>query len=295
MTGRTRIIAAVICGAALVGGAAWAGQPAASRVGAPAWGAAGPAAAPVMELAQLVKVGPLLQVVATEGARHGLSLEGSLFPGKGGEGWAREVRRIQSPERLAGILLDELESGIRDEDLPEAKAFFGSNLGRRITDREVEMRLAMLDAEVEAEAMSTSAALRAQARDRAALIDRLIDALDLVTANVSGGMNANFAFYRGLGDGGALGKRLTEGEMLGMVRQQEGQIRRTTARWLKAYLTVAYQPLTDEDLERYIAFSVTPAGQRYTAAMGRAYGAVFERTSYELGRAAARYMAAEDA
>jgi hypothetical protein len=196
---------------------------------------------------------------------------------------------------LLTILVETLDAQMRGEDITRAKAFFATSLGKRITAREVEMRRAMLDAEVEAGAISAAATLREEAAGRAKLIDTLIDTLDLVTANVSGGMNANFAFYRGLGDGGALTERLTERDMLAMVRDQEAQIRETTGRWLRAYLTVAYEPLTDAEIERYIDFSSTPSGQRYMAAMGQAYGAVFERTSYDLGRAAARYMVAEDA
>jgi hypothetical protein len=297
MTGRTRIMAAVLFGAALIGGAAWAEPRMASEVRGAGATAPAEAARPATarQVARLVRVGPLLQVVATEGARHGLGLEQSLFPGKGGKGWAREVARIQSPDRLLAILVAKFERGMRGEDLSAAEAFFASSLGQRITARELEMRRAMLDAEVQAGAISAAATLREERAGRAALIDRLIETLDLVTANVLGGMNANYAFYRGLGDGGALEERLTERDMLSMVRGQESQIRETTSRWLRAYLTMAYAPLSDADIERYIDFSRTPAGRRYMTAMGQAYGAVFERTSYDLGRAAARYMVAEDA
>ena len=138
------------------------------------------------------------------------------------------------------------------------------------------------------------ATLLAAESPRAVLIDQLIDTLDLLATNVSGGMNANFAFYRGLADGGALAKRLAESEMLAMVREQEPEIREATQSWLRAYLMLAYTPLSDDELGKLVAFAATSAGKRYNAAMFEGFGRVFETTSYALGRAAARYMVATD-
>jgi hypothetical protein len=51
------------------------------------------------------------------------------------------------------------------------------------------------------------------------------------------------------------------------------------------FLTLTYQPLSDADLQAYIAFSKTPAGQRVNAAMFQAYDALFDEISRDLGRA----------
>jgi hypothetical protein len=263
---------------------------------APGAGEAAMAPAPVSvpELLGIVDTRAMMQIVATEGARHGLTLEAQLFPGKGGDAWAREVARIQDHDRLLDIVGDVLGDELRVGDAGAAAAFFASDLGQRIVSREVAARRAMLDAAVEAEAKQAGAMLREAETPRAALIGELIGALDLVSTNVSGGMNANFAFYRGLGDGGALRERLTEADMLAMVREQADSIRASTEAWLRAYLAMAYAPLTDRELAEYVAFARTDAGRRYSAAMFASYGRVFEATSYELGRAAARFMEATD-
>ncbi|MBM2576535.1 DUF2059 domain-containing protein [Jannaschia sp. Os4] len=245
------------------------------------------------ELAEWTQIGPLVQIVATEGARHGIGLEKSLFPGRGGAEWAELVSRIQSPDRLRGMLLDTVQQAVRDADLDAIHDFYGSALGQRIAAREVEARRMMLDAKVEQGAMDAAAKPRGD-DVRAGQIDELIDALDLVTANVSGGLNANFAFYQGLGDGGAMKSRMTESELLAMVWGQEDDIRRATSQWLKAHLTLAYAPLADDELDAYIDFARTPEGKRYSAAMFEGFGEVFEATSYELGRAAAEFMGRQD-
>jgi hypothetical protein len=285
MNKKARIAATLLLGVALASGAARA-----EDAKKPVNGVA------VMQadLLTLTKVGSLMQVVATEGARHGMALERSLFPGKGGEGWRREVARIQTPERLTPMIGDSLSEMLRPGDWEAASAFYATPLGQRVIQREVDARRAMLDGDVEAAARDASATMLETEAPRAVLIDGLMDALDLVAANVSGGMNANFAFYRGLADGGALAERFAETEMLAMVREQEEEIRISTETWLRAYLTKAYAPLSAEELSEYVAFATTPAGKRYNAAMFDGFGRVFEKTSYDLGRAAARFMVSTD-
>ena len=295
MTGRQKLIAGMICGAALIGGAAWAGDGGSTT---PRGAQTAPLAAGGTEVAELLvaaRLGPLMQIVATEGARHGLGLEDALFPGRGGTAWASAVSRIQSPDRLTEMLAATIAVALRDGDMTAALAFYASPLGARIAEREVASRRAMLDADVEASALDASAADTDEPSGRAALVRELIETLDLVSANVVGGLNANYAFYRGLGDGGALSKRLTERQMLAMVWSQEDEIRAVTSRWLVAHLTLAYAPLSDRELRDYIDFSSSDTGRRLSAAIFAGFGRVFEETSYELGRAAARFIAMTDA
>ncbi|MEM9797004.1 MAG: hypothetical protein AAF919_10965 [Pseudomonadota bacterium] len=295
MTKRDRLFTAMLCSVAILGGGAQAQTAAPGPSTVSTAGPVAPAAGPIAALIEAARMEPLMRVVATEGARHGLGLEATLFPGKGGDSWSRAVSQIQSPDRLLPILRESLRTELRQEDMATVTSFLTGDLGQRIVQREVVARREMLDRQVEAEAKKTSAALWKDGADRAALIEEMIDTLDLVTVNVSGGLNANFAFYRGLADGGALKKRLTEREMLAMVWSQEDDVRRATRNWLRAYLTLAYAPLVDQDLRDYVDFAMTSAGRRYMAATFRGFGNVFEQTSYDLGRAAAQHMLQDDA
>lgn len=293
MTHKGRMLATVICGALALGGTAMAEGTGTTVTDA----AAGmPSTDAVFaRLAEITQRGALVQIVATEGTRHGLGLEDALFPGRGGADWKRLVGRIQAADRLHDMMAETFRTAMRPADLSAVEAFFASDLGRKVAAREVTSRRLMLDSDVEAGAMRASATLAKRDDARAALIDGLIESLDLVTANVSGGLNANFAFYKGLGEGGALKKRMTESEMLAMVWGQEEQIRQATRAWLRAHLTLAYAPLSDAELGDYAAFMATPEGRRYSSAMFEGFGAVFETTSYELGRAAAEFMLRQDA
>jgi hypothetical protein len=245
----------------------------------------------LLEAAQLASI---MNVVATEGARHGVGLEAALFPGQGGRAWATEVAAIQSPERLIGMLEQSLSDHLADETLGQALDFYHTDLGARIAMREYSARQAMLDSEIEAGAMQTAATLVQTGTKRAEMVRELIETLDLVTSNVMGGLNANFAFYRGLGDGGAMRKSLTERDMLALVYDQEDDVRATTQRWLHGYLMLAYTPFSDDELQAYLDWAASPAGRKLSAALFAGFGEVFEATSYELGLAAARYMKMTD-
>jgi hypothetical protein len=246
-------------------------------------------------LLQAAGIGQLMQIVATEGARHGMKLEDTLFPGKGGRAWERVVGAIQAPEHLRDKIGAVLAEELSPRDIATALAYLNEGPGKRIVGREVQVRREMLDAPGAGGMEAVSEHAIELDDTRSALLAELIGSLDLVTANVSSGLNANLAFYRGLADGGAMKKRLTESEMLDMVWSQQDEVRSATETWLEGYLTRAYAPLDDSDLREHIAFASTPSGQRYFSAMFMGFGKVFEETSYDLGRAAAGFIVAEDA
>ena len=102
-------------------------------------------------------------------------------------------------------------------------------------------------------------------------------------------------FVRGafMAAGGAFAQPMSESDMLAEVWGQESAIRQETADWLFPFLTLAYQPLTDADLDSYIAFSVSAAGKKANAAIFAAFDAMFVHVSQELGQSAARLMAGQ--
>jgi hypothetical protein len=173
-------------------------------------------------------------------------------------------------------------------------AFFESDLGRRVVTLEVSARRAMLDEAVDDAAKATMQSMMAKSDPRLALIRDFIEAGDLIEANVAGGLNANLGFYRGMVAGGAIAEATDEAAMLADVWGQEATIRHDTTEWLLSYLALAYQPLSDEDLVAYTAFSESPAGRSLNAALFAAFDAMFVDVSQELGHAAAVKMAGQD-
>jgi hypothetical protein len=108
--------------------------------------------------------------------------------------------------------------------------------------------------------------------------------------NVAGALSANLAFMQGMAQTGAYGTAPPESDLMQDVWAQEGQIRDDTQGWLRAYLGLAYQPLTEAELDAYIAFMESPAGQRLNAALFVGFDQVFRQVSRDLGRSAGLAM-----
>lgn len=259
-----------------------------------------PAGDPVAEItvdrmAEVMRLGDLFQVLRDEGLAHGAGLETDMFPSGGGQGWRDELSAIYDAPRLQAAFTDALKADLsaQPETLEAIVAFFGTDLGQRIVGLEIEARRTFLDTAAE-EAARVAAEDASAARDpRVALIDRMIEAGDMLEMNVAGAMSGSLAFSTGMADAGAYGA-MPRDQILSDVWGQEDQIRADTSTWLHAYLGLAYAPLTEAELETYVEFWESPAGQRLNAALFTAFDSVFRQVSLDLGRAAGRAMLGRD-
>ena len=258
--------------------------------------AGGPVTAKITELTETTKIGPLFDVLGEEGIAYGKSLEADMFPGSGGARWDAAVAAIYDVpalrQRFDAALTDKLAAD--PAAIAEMIGFFGSDLGQRIVSLEIDARRALLDDGVEEAAQVTADTMRAERNPRIDLITRLADANDLIEMNVAGSLTGSLAFLQGMTREGLQGSDADEDQMMSDVWSQEDQVRTDTTTWLYSYLALAYQPLSDADLEAYIAFSETPAGQKLNTALFSAFEVVFTRVSYDLGRAAIRAMQGSD-
>ncbi len=236
----------------------------------------------------------MIGIMREEGLAYGEQIAADLFGGGGGPKWETSVDAIYDAARMDAALREGLAEALSQDTAGTIRDFFTSETGRRIVGLEVSARRALLDEAVEEASKATAAAEIAEGTPLAAQVARFVAANDLVETNVVGALNANYAFYRGLAGGGAFPGAMSEEEMLADVWSQEPQIRESTTEWVNSFLLMAYQPLTAEELESYIAFSETPAGQRLNRALFSAFDALFEDISLALGLAASRYMAGQD-
>lgn len=253
-------------------------------------------AARVAALSDTMMMGQVMQVMRDEGLAYGRTLEDEMFAGNGGERWKAIVATIYDPDQMRARFDRALaqELAVSGGDLTPVEAFFGSGQGQRILQLEIDARRAMLDPAVEDAAKVAWADMADAGGARAQAIRRFAEANDLIESNVTGALNANLAFYRGLSEAGSFPEDMTEDQMLRDVWDQEPQIRTETENWLFPYLALAYQPLADGDLDAYIAFSETEAGKRMNAALFVAFDVVFTQISEDLGKAAALQMQGED-
>jgi hypothetical protein len=251
-------------------------------------------AAGAQALADALGMDDLLPIMREEGLVYADELAADMFPGRTGGFWDAEVDRIYRVDRMEEAMVATLAAELDGAEIAALRDFFESDLGRRIVGLEVSARRALLDPAVEEASRAALERLRDEAPGRMALLRRFVEANDLVEQNVVGALNSNLAFYRGLADGEAFDGTLSEEDMLRDVWAQEPEIRSETVEWVYSYLGMAYRPLEDAALERYVALSETPEGVALNAALFAGFDRMFNRISRELGRAAARMMAGED-
>lgn len=236
----------------------------------------------------------LIEIMREEGIDYGATLEEELFPGRGGDSWQAIIRQTYDGERMLEEFSDRFAAELAGDNVQTMLDFFTSERGQRIVSFEISARRALLEDGIEEAAIETWEEAREEGSDRLSQIERFVEANDLVESNVMGAMNANYAFYTGLLDGNAFPRQLTEDQVLSDVWGQEDAIREDTAEWVFSYLMLAYQPLSDEDLEVYTALSETEEGRALNRALFAAFDDVFTDISRTLGLAAARYISGQD-
>ncbi len=234
----------------------------------------------------------LMQILSEEGVAQSEELRSSMFPGRGGIGWTTIVRKIYETDHLRQTFRSAFDDALEDADIEQILEFYGSDTGARIARVEIEARRAIMSEDVEQAARAAYDTIRDTGSSRERLLLEFAEANQLIDRNVTGALNANLAFYRGLGSGD--GFEMTENQMLADVWSREGDIREDTEGWVFGYMTFAYDTLSDEQIQSYIDVSTTEAGRAMNRALFAGFDAVFLNVSFELGRAASRFSVGEE-
>lgn len=242
----------------------------------------------------LMRIPELLEVMQAEGQDYGRTLAGQMFDDPDRPGWDATVAGIYDTGRLDGLFRAAFDQALTGDAATRAAAaaFFGAEPGKTILGLEIEARRALLDEAVEEAAALAFGDMEERRDPRVGLLREFAEVNDLIEANVAGAMNANLAFLKAMAAVG--GEAQDEGGMLAEVWGQEGQVRAETEAWLFPFLALAYQPLSDEELKAYVAFSASPEGQRLNLALFAAFDAVFTAVSADLGRAAGLELRGQD-
>ncbi len=236
----------------------------------------------------------MLQIMREEGLDYGDTIARDMFAGRAPQGWSAVVSDIYD----STMMYEEVSAAFREElegdDIDAMLAFYTSEPGRTIIDLEVSARRALLDDAVDEASKESAAIAMMDETPRYLMVQDFVETNDLIEANVVGALNANYAFYMGLLDGGAMPGSVTSETALQEVWGQEGEIRASTTEWIYAFLMMAYQPVSDADLQTYIAFSETEAGQELNDALFVSFNEMFDDISRALGLASSRFMISQE-
>ena len=243
-------------------------------------------------LMDILRIDELSQILHEEGLEFGATLNREWLEGQGGPAWAQQVAHIYDAHRLSEGIRAGLEPTLEGALLEETISFFASDLGTRIITLENSARRAMGNAEVEEAARAQFADQKGANTPRLDQINRMIEAGDLVNRNVTSALNSNYRFLRALVDGDVY--VMSDAEILEDVLAERDAIELDTASWLGAFMSLAYSPLTLQELTLYADFAVTPAGSALNAGLFAGFDPLYEGISYALGQAMARNMAAQE-
>lgn len=251
---------------------------------------------PVARLYEVLRLPEVIGIMQEEGRAYGAEIGETLLGPRAQGGWTATVAGLYDEARMTAMFAERFDPALegRAEEVQEMLAFFSAPEGQRLIELEISARRAMLDDAVDEAARDRLADMRASGDLRLRLLREFAEANDLIEENVVSGMNASFAFYIGLRDSGAEAFELNESEILADVWAQEPDIRAELEEWLFSFLALAYGPLEDADIEAYIAFSRSPAGQVLNMALFQGFNAMFESLSRDLGLQAGRLLLAED-
>lgn len=245
-------------------------------------------------LFDLLMLPEIIDIMRLEGQGYGDTIGADLFGGAPTAEWDRTVAQIYEYDRMVDTVRVDFDASLDGVDLDPIIAFFGSDQGQMIVGLEVSARRAMLDDAVDEASKDAFAIAMADENPRLGLVEEFVETNNLIETNVAGALNSNLAFYNGLLDGNAFDGALTEDQILTDVWSQEADIRDNTTEWIYSFLFMAYAPLEDEDLQAYIAFSETEAGEEINRAMFESFDRLFNGISRSLGRAAAIEMTSQE-
>lgn len=255
----------------------------------------GAAHAGTAELTAALRIGDIVAIMRDEGIAYAATMREDMFPDADAAPWEARVGAVYDTQKITAAfelaLADRLDGAA---DIDAMTGFFASTLGQRIVTLEADARRALIDEGVQETARETWAAQQAKGGARVDLITRFVQVNDMVERNVMGTLNSNLEFYRGMAAAGGPMAQMAEGDMLAEVWSQEDQIRTDAQDWVYPYLAMAYAPLTDAELQAYIDFSETPAGQRLNGALFDAFDVVFADISRRLGLAAGQQLQGQD-
>jgi hypothetical protein len=183
--------------------------------------------------------------------------------------------------RQRSVALRTTARELQPQHLPALTAWYESSTGAAMT--RLEEQAAADHRGTEAVVEDGRARLAAMAPERRALIERFMQASRVVDATLSMTLNTVAGVRQGLAGVMAPGTGPSEAETRALLAEQLPRLKPVFEQMLLAASAVAYADAADAQLEAYVAFLRTPAGEHLSDVMQRVLDAVFLDAATELG------------
>lgn len=236
------------------------------------------------DLWTLLGMPEMVSILHDEGLAMALDSDLDLLGHEGGPRWEAALQAIYDEKTLQGELHAQFEHELAPDQVSALCTFYENAEMQDIIRHEIAARRAFLD--LEFEQLARERWLQGDTSDTLDdTIRNYVDLNDLIELNVMGALNSNYVFLNTLNQAlPDVAGQMSEQDILSHVWSQEADIRTDTTEWIFAYLHTAYAPIDHTELERYVAFSATAAGQALNQALFTAFDAVYLRLSGDLGR-----------
>ena len=234
----------------------------------------------------------VIAVMRQEGLAQGADMSGALLPSGAASDWQRSLEMIYNLDRMENTVTRRFSKELGDVDMAPVLGFLTSPTGQRLVALELSAREAMMEGDIEQAARAAFRALDEKSDARLTVLNDFVRANDLVEANVTSALNANYAYYRGLHKSGALG--MSDQQMLEQVWSGEAEARIDINEWVFAFLLMAYTPLGEDVVAEYAALSQTEAGKRMNRALFAGFDEMFRDISFALGMATGRILQTQE-
>jgi hypothetical protein len=239
-----------------------------------------------------LRLAEMIEVMRDEGLDYGQELGTDMFAGGSNRQWTSILDRIYDTDRMEALVRARFAAALTESDIASLSEFFTTGTGQEIVALELGARQAMIDTATEEAAREAFRDRDGEDGTRMDQVTAFIEANDLIETNVAGAMNASYRFYAGLVEGGGL--EMSESEILADVWSQEEDTRVDTREWLYAYLLLAYEPLSNDEMAAYLDLARSPEGQALNRALFDAFNRMYDDISYALGLATAQQMQGQD-
>lgn len=209
------------------------------------------------------------------------------------QAWTSRLDQIYAYDRMEAVFRGAITAHPDLEGSSEALEFFAGDLGQRLVDAEITARIAMSGLDRFGPKGAVLARV-GEGSDRFVQYDQFISVNDLIESNISGTLNSNLAFYRGLSTSEIYQGVMTESFILSEVWKQEPEIRSDTENWVWAFVERAYKDFSVDEMTSYVEMSASESGKRFNTVLFAGFDEVFSFQNFELGRAMAEFMEGEN-